>query len=347
MKKIKVFIVEDSILMQKIISDILSSDPEIEVIGKSILGEKALELIPQLKPDVVTLDVNLPDINGLEVLKRLMKLFPTRVVMLSVYTQKGADITIKALELGALEFIPKPSGEVSLDLHKFKEEIITKIKFVATIDIERSKEIIKEITPAKEALEIKNLVIIGASTGGPKAILEIMKEIPFDIDASFLIVQHMPSGFTRSFAERISWHSQIRSKEAEDGDLLTNRTAYVAPSGYHMLIEKICEEDEKYCIRLDQTPLVNYVRPAIDITMSSAAENFNGKIIGVILTGMGKDGLEGAKKIKERGGKIIAQDEKTSIIYGMPKMVAEAGLADKILPLKEIPKKIIEEIQNE
>ncbi len=246
MREIKVFIVKDSILMQKIISDILAQDLQIKTIEKTACGKEALEKIPELKPDIVTLDVELPDISGLEVFKRLMKNFPTKVVMFSAHTQKGAEVTIKALELGGLEFVSKPSGEVPLDFPKFKEEIITKIRFVATIDMEKSREILREIAPVKEILAVDKIVVIETSTGAPRAILKIMKEIPSDTEASFLIVQYMPKGFTRSFAERNSWYSQVKSKEAEDEDLIVKRTAYVAPSGYHRLIEKICDENKKY-----------------------------------------------------------------------------------------------------
>jgi two-component system chemotaxis response regulator CheB len=342
-KKIKVFIVEDSILMQKILRDILLSDPHIEIVGNTRFGKEALEKIPQFSPDIVTLDINLPDMDGLAVLKKIMEGFPTRVVMLSAYTQKGADTTLRALELGAMDFIPKPSGEVSLDLYKFKEEIISKVKLVATIDLNKFICGFKGIAPHKEVLSIEKIAVIGASVGGPAAILEIMSQLPSSIDASFLIVQHMPIGFTKSFAERISWYSEIKAKEAEEGDVLFKSAVYVAPSGFHMVIEKIQDQKHRYCIRLDDSPFVNYVRPAVDVTMSSVAEVFEGtKILGVILSGMGRDGLGGARKIKERGGKIIAQDESSCAVYGMPKVVIDEGLADEVLRLDQIPKKIVQ-----
>jgi len=345
--KIKVFIVEDSILMQKIIIDILSGDPLLEVVGSTKFGKEALEKIPQLRPDVVTLDVNLPDIDGLQVLEKLMKVYPVKVVMFSAYTQKGAEVTIKALELGACDFIPKPSGEVSLDLYNFKDEIVSKIKLVSTIDLKKAF-LPRDLVPAKDELDVKKLVIIGASTGGPRVILSIMEQLSGDLNASFLIVQHMPGGFTKSFAERIAWYSKIKTKEAEEGDLILNKAAYVAPSGYHMVIEKSARRNNisGYYVSLDETPLVNYVRPSVDVTMSSVAEVFEGEIIGVVLTGMGKDGLEGARSIKKRGGKVIVQDEASCAIYGMPKAVVTANLADDILPYEKISKKIEEYVRN-
>ena len=342
MKKISIFVVEDSVLMHKVISDIFSHDPDFEVVGGVYKGKEALEKIPQLKPDIVTLDVNLPDLYGLTVLKEIMSKFPTRVVMLSAYTQKGAEITMKALELGALDFIPKPSGEISLDLYNFKEEIISKMKIVASIDVNEYLSSFRGVSVVEEALAVKKLVVIAASTGGPKAIIEIMQKIPSGIEASFLIVQHMPKGFTRTFAERISWYSSIKTKEAEDGDMILKGAGYVAPAGFHMIAEDISDDTNKrFRIRLDEAPLVNYVRPSADVTMNSVADLFGNNIIAVILTGMGKDGLEGAKSIKERGGFIIAQDKASSVVYGMPKAVADAGLADRVLSLYDIPKEII------
>jgi two-component system chemotaxis response regulator CheB len=341
MNKINVFIVEDSLLMQKVIEDTLQSDSQIVVVGKAKTGKEALENIPRLRPDVVTMDVNLPDMSGLVVLKELMAVSPVRVVMLSAYTSKGAQTTVQALELGAVDFIPKPSGEESSDLLAYKDKITAKIKMVAEIDLKKTvldgqgKEENKE-------LAIKNLVVIGASTGGPKVILDVMSRMPFGLDTAFLIIQHMPKGFTKSFAERISWRTHVKTKEAEDGDLMMNGAAFVAPSGYHMIIEKIAQSRNRYCLRLDETPLVNYVRPAVDVTMRSAAEVFSGKIIGVVLTGMGKDGMEGARAIKKAGGKIIAQSEPSCVIYGMPKAVVEGGFSDEVLPFEKIPGKIIE-----
>jgi len=334
---IKIFIVEDSVLMRKIIREILSSEPEFTVVGEAGSGNKALEEIPRLKPDVVTLDVNLPDISGLDVLKEIMDKFPTRVLMLSAYTQRGSDSTIKALELGALDFIPKPSGEISLDLYNFKDQIIDKIKLVYHIELEKILMMRRE-KELKEDLDVKKIVIIGASTGGPRAIIEIISNLSPNIEATFLIVQHMPSGFTKSFAQRLSWVSPFKIKEAEE-EILRKKSGYVAPSGFHMVIER---QETFYYIRLDETELVNYVRPSLDVTMKSVAEVFEGEIIGVILTGMGKDGLEGAKAIKSKGGKIIVQDERTCVVYGMPKVVVEENLADCILPLSEISRKIEE-----
>ncbi len=347
--KIRVLVVDDSFLMRKIISDIINADPSLEVVDKAKDGKEALEKVFTLKPDVITLDVNLPSLDGIDVLKEVMQKQPTRVIMLSAHTQPGASATIRALELGAVDFIAKPSGEVSLDIHKLKEEIIFKIKMASKIELDKFLFTLKRpsITlerVAREFVSLKKLVVIGASTGGPKAILEIMQNIPANIPAAFLIVQHMPEGFTRSFAERISWQSGIKVKEAEDGDIILGGKGFVAAAGYHTVLVK---DGEQLKVKLNQDALVNFVRPSVDVTLSSVAEVFGKDTIGVILTGMGKDGLEGARKIKEKGGLIIVQDETTSVIWGMPKVIYEAGLADKVLPIFKIPEAIIEGIERD
>lgn len=340
-QRVRVLVVDDSFLMRKVISDIVNSDPSLEVIGKAKDGKDALEKVFSLKPDVVTLDVNLPLLDGLSVLEEIMNKQPTPVVMLSAYTRSGTSATIKALELGAVDFIAKPSGEISLDLTKLKEEITTKVKMAARIASDKFTVTGRSESKEEDKPAIKKVVVIGASTGGPKAVLDIIQCIPPDIKAAIIVVQHMPKGFTLTFAERISWQSGIKAKEAEEGDLMVTSKVFVAPAGYHMVLEK---EFSFIRVKLTEDPLVNFVRPSIDVTMQSVAEIFGRNTLGVVLTGMGKDGLEGARAIKEKGGTVIVQDESTSVIWGMPKMVYEAGLADKILPLSQIPKAIIENV---
>jgi two-component system, chemotaxis family, protein-glutamate methylesterase/glutaminase len=344
--KVKVLVVDDSFLMRRIISDIVNSDPHLEVVGKAKDGEEALEDVAALNPDVVTLDINLPVKNGIDVLRDIMKTKPTRVIMLSAYTRAGASATIKALELGAVDFIAKPSGEISLGLEKLRNEIIEKIKLAANFNLNKYLAVFKDAgtVPALEekATGVKKLVIIGASTGGPKAILTIMKDIPGDTKAAFLIVQHMPKGFTLSFAERIAWETGIRTKEAEDGDIIYPGRAFVAPAGSHMVLAR---DNDQVKVKLTQDPLVNFVRPSIDVSMSSAVEIFGKDIIGVILTGMGKDGLDGARKIKEAGGRVFVQDEESSVVWGMPGSVSKAGLTDQALPLSQIAEVLVKSIR--
>jgi len=345
--KIRVLVVDDSFLMRQIVSDIVNSDPELEVIDKAKDGKEALEKVFELKPDVITLDVNLPLLDGLSVLEEVMKKQPTRVIMISAYTRVGATSTLRALELGALDFIAKPSGEISLDLNKLKDEIISKIKLAAKVELEKFVQpLLPPLQAAPEELRplaMKKLVVIAASTGGPKAILDVMRDIPATVPAGFLIVQHMPIGFTLSFAERISWQSKIKAKEAEEGDIICPSKAYVAPAGYHMVVENA---GGLYKVKLNKDQLVNFVRPAADVTMASVAEVCVKPLIAVVLTGMGKDSLEGVRRIKEKGGFVIVQDEKTSVVWGMPKVVQDAGLADMVLSVSEIAHAIVEKIQS-
>ncbi len=344
--RIKVLVVDDSFLSRKIISDAINADPLLEVIDKAKNGKEAVEKILELKPDIVTMDVNLPIMDGISVLEEVMKKQPTSIIMISAYTREGANTTIKALEAGAVDFIAKPSGESTLDICKFKDEIVAKIKLAANIKINKfssRKDIFLSAESKKiDSIAIDKLIIIGASTGGPKAILDVMQGIPVGLAATFLIVQHMPKGFTASFAERIAWQSGVRTKEAEDGDLLSLGKAYIAPAEYHMVLEK---QGSKILLRLNQDERVNFVRPSVDVTMISAAKIMGNRVLGIILTGMGKDGLEGVREIKEKGGKVIIQDEATSVVWGMPKAIYDAGLADMVLPISDIAQSIIRDIE--
>jgi len=320
--KIRVLVVDDSFLMRKLLSDIIAGDPDLVVIDKAKNGQEALEKILRLKPDVVTMDINMPLMDGLAVLKEVMMKQPTRIIMISAYTRSGASATFDALKLGAVDFIPKPSGEISLDLRRLKDEIIAKIKIAAAVDINKAVSSLT-IAPFKEIRKISEpkVVVIGASTGGPRVLLEIMQHLPHAISAPVLIVQHMPEGFTLTFAERLAWESEIRTKEAENDDILEAGKAFVAPAGYHMVF-----------IRLNQDPFINFVRPSIDPTLMSAAEIFGTGVIAVILTGMGKDGLDGSRRVKEKGGVVIVQNQETSAVWGMPRAVSEAGLANEVVP---------------
>lgn len=353
-KKTRVLIVEDSFLMRKMIEEIISSDPSLEVIDKAKDGKEALEKISRLHPDVVTLDINIPAPDGFSVLKEVMQHSPTRIVVLSGHTPQGASGMIQALALGAIDFIPKPSGEVSLDIHTLKDQIISKIKIAAQVDLKKFLFTLKTsnfrtpmtTTEPATATDLKKLVVIGASTGGPSAILQIMRRIPANLPAAFLIVQHMPEGFTSSFAEKISQDCKIKAKEAQRGDIICAGKAYVAVGGYHMLLEKIGgSKNSGLSIKLTQDPPVNFVRPSVTVTMESAALLFCPDVIGVVLTGIGKDGLEGIRTIKKKGGFTIAQDETSSTIFGMPKAVIDEGLADEVTSIDRIAERIVERVK--
>lgn len=339
--------VDDSFFMRKIIADLLTSDPVLEVVGTAPNGAVALKKIPLLNPDVVTLDVEMPVMDGMATLENIMKKRMLPVVMLSSSTQRGAEITIKALQNGAVDFVPKPSGTVSLDLNKVKDELIKKIKIAAmakvrsslireseVTEVGRNKKLISRMAP-------QTLVLIGASTGGPRALNEILPRIPGDVQAAFLVVQHMPRGFTRSLAVRLDQNSELRVKEAEDGERVVAGTVYLAPGGYHLQIHQCGKAGREIYLRLDTQAPVNGHRPSVDVMMHSAAELQGRRLVGVILTGMGHDGRSGTRMLKEKGAQIIAEDKTTAVVYGMPKAVVEANLSDCVAPLQLIAQKIL------
>ncbi|HXL01968.1 MAG TPA: chemotaxis response regulator protein-glutamate methylesterase [Candidatus Atribacteria bacterium] len=344
MKKIKVMIVDDSSFMRKIVSDLLNSDPEIEVIATARDGLDAWDKLRSLDPDVILLDVEMPRLDGLGLLEKIFEERPRRVVMLSALTQEGSEITIQALDKGALDFIPKPSGSISLDIEKKKEEIIAKVKSASTIPLsqvgkfvtqgrERKKISVRE----KEGRECPRLVFIAASTGGPKVLHTLVNNLSPLKKSGMLIVQHMPSGFTKSLAERLNNSAPFPIKEASNEDKLVTNCALLAPGGKHLIIEESKE------VRLSDDPPVKGLKPCADITLLSAVKVFGGEnILAVVLTGMGKDALEGCRALKKNGGTVIAQDESTSLIFGMPRAVIEEKLSDRVLPLQDIPSAILE-----
>lgn len=343
---ITVLVVDDSFFMRNMISDMLNSDPDIKVIDTAKNGKDALEKLEELKPDVITLDLVMPGLTGLETLKIIMSEYPTPVVMLSAYTAKGAAITIRCLDSGAIGFVLKPSGVVSMDIEKVKDELIEEIKKASRVNVKKIKSILtrKRIKQFLEPHVVvkEKVVVIGASTGGPSALELVLSELPFNFPAAILVVQHMPAKFTRSFAERLDRESELSVKQAEDGDVIEPGKAYVAPGDSHMRVKnKKIKGKVRAVISLNKKPLVHGLRPSIDVTMKSVAEVYGENAVGVLLTGMGEDGVEGMDAIKTKGGKTIAQDEATSLIYGMPKKVVENGDADHVLPVFKISQEII------
>lgn len=352
--KISVLVVDDSAFARFKIIEYLNTDSEIEVIGTARDGFEALEKIEKFCPDVVTMDVEMPKMNGLIVLERIMETNPIPVVMLSSLTGEGAETTIKALELGAVDFYLKNS-QLNPVNNEDQNNLITKIKNAYKINrqtLKLKKSILKKL-PATKLLpdysiqpkqpltdcDAEILVIIASSTGGPRALYEMIPQIPADINASILIVQHMPPKFTTSMADRLNQLSKIEIKEAEEGDGIKNGRALLAPGGYHLQVK------ERGKVSLNKGVPVNGLRPAADVTIESAVEHYGAKCLGVILTGMGSDGTKGCEKIKGAGGRVITQDESTSVIFGMPRSVIERGLADKIVPLNAIVNEIIEQCQ--
>ncbi len=342
---IRVVIVDDSAFIRYTVTKYLQEDAQIEVVGNARDGLDALAQIPKLKPDVVVLDVEMPRMDGLTALKRIMVECPTPVVMLSALTRQGARTTIQALMRGALDFVPKPDAKV--DIRSVIEELTAKIKAAAGI---QTKTIKVPVTGGVKAPLVKRgprplqkedtVVVIGTSTGGPRALQKILSDLPADLEAGFLIVQHMPPGFTRSLAQRLNQVSPLVIQEAADGDRLARGMALVAPGDYHLQFRRAKQ------LMLHQGPRRQHVRPAVDVTMESAVEYYGARVIGVILTGMGTDGTDGAVRIKAAGGRIIAEHESTSVVYGMPASVIRAGLVDRVVPLNKIASTIVELINH-
>lgn len=339
---IKVLIVDDSAFMRKVLSDIIHSDRELEVVGVARNGEEAIKKVQDLQPDVLTMDIEMPVMNGLDALAYLMSKSPIPVIMLSALTQEGATATIKALEYGAVDYISKPSGSISLDIDTKKDEILQKIKNASRVNVSRIKIIAKKSEKPKTDFKFKSgkkLIAIGSSTGGPQALISVIKEIPGGIPAPILMVQHMPKEFTPTFAQRLDSIGRLNVKEAAEGDRVEPGWGYLAPGDYHM-------ELNNGSIKLNQGPKVHSVRPAVDITFDSIARNYEGRVMAVILTGMGADGSGGIVSLKEKGAYLVAQDKESCIVYGMPKAAYETGILDKVLPLEKIPGEIIKFLES-
>lgn len=365
MSRIKVLVVDDSAFMRKIISNILAESPDIEVIGRAKNGQDAIEKVTRLKPDVVTMDLEMPVLDGLQALGYIMSECPTPIIIISGAESKQADVTLTAFQYGAVDFILKPSGNISLDMMKIKEELIRKVKAASNVEVcklgfieekkvaekLRRKSIpieinqISGINDSKERSGRKNIlhkiIVIGSSTGGPRALQQVIPFLPLNLNAPVLVVQHMPSGFTKSLAERLNSQSLIKVKEAEDGDIIEPGNVYIAPGDFHMTIkQQKINGEEKEVISLTKGEKVQGVRPSIDVLLNSVAPIFKQNSVGVILTGMGSDGSDGIKKLKKAGGRVIAEDESTCVVYGMPRSVIEQKLADYILPINKIAESI-------
>lgn len=335
MNKIAVLVVDDSAFMRKMLTQMLSSDAGIEVVGTARDGLDAIEKIKHLKPHVITLDVEMPRMDGLTMLTELMEKNPLPVVMVSSLTQAGSEVTVRALELGAIDFVAKPSGTISLDIDKVRDEVVEKIKIASRAKVLKPVSFTeKKYFPKRKGKGAKIVVAVGSSTGGPQALCKLFSGIDSDTRAAFAIIQHMPPFFTKALADRLEKLSPISIKEAEEGDILSEGSAIVAKGGYHLDIKA------DGAVRLSKAPPVKAVRPAIDVTMSALAKIYGPNVIGVVLTGMGSDGTYGIKEIKQAGGYSIAEDQSTCVVYGMTRSVIENGLADEVMPLDNIADRI-------
>ncbi|NLN26768.1 MAG: chemotaxis response regulator protein-glutamate methylesterase [Firmicutes bacterium] len=341
-RAIRVLVVDDSALMRQMLSRFLS-EAGMEVVGTARDGVEGLALALQLKPDVITLDVEMPRLDGLGMLRRLMEIEPMRVVMVSSLTQRAAPATVEALALGALDVVAKPSGGISLDLHRVRDELIDKVKIAAAARVPRPAA--PERAPAEGAAVpcgersrpavADGIVIIGSSTGGPSALTAIFARLPKDFPLPIVVVQHMPPGFTASLANRLDGLSALTVSEAAPERIPKAGEALVAPGGVHTVF------GPAGAIRLDTSPPHLGVRPSVDVTVESAVARWGRGVRLVVLTGMGMDGAKGARLVKQAGGRVIAQDEATSVVYGMPRAVVEMGLADRVCSLGDIPEALV------
>jgi two-component system chemotaxis response regulator CheB len=337
---VKVLIVDDSAFMRFSIAQHLSGHPEIKVIGSAHNGKEALRLIPELQPDVITLDVEMPQMDGLSTLRQIMAEFPRPVIMFSSLTHEGTAETIQALMFGAVDFIAKPTNQ--MDIRQAMKDMIGKIMWAAKAKVKpisarpstwtrpvplQANLREKQIHPYQKRTPV---ILIGASTGGPGALSEIVPALSSNLPSPVLIVQHMPAGFTRSLSERLNSISPLKVKEAEAGDSLMAGQVLIAPGGFHMTL------DEQERIALNQKAAVHGVRPSVDVTLTSLVQRFGKNVIAVILTGMGSDGAHGASLLHSDGGYVIAEEESTCVVWGMPRSVVEAGAADAVLPRPQI-----------
>lgn len=330
---IRVLIVDDSLFMRTVIKDILKRDTDIEIVGVANNGKEALDLVSEKEPDIVTLDIEMPIMDGLETLREIMKTNPIPVLMFSALTKEGAETTIEALELGAIDYIPKPSNPAQISV--VKNELVDKVKEISKVKVNGIKKglVYEKIKSSKIGYSNK-IITIGASTGGPKALTKILSSLPKNIPPT-LIVQHMPKEFIPFFAERLDRETPFKVKEAEENEKILHGHCFLAPGDWHMAVRK----NER--IHLHKGPQRFNLRPTVDEMMISAAQVFGDRNIGVILTGMGDDGTLGMMNIKKQSGTNIAQDEATSVIFGMPKAAIDAGVVDIVLPLEEIPIEIV------
>jgi len=347
---VKVFLVDDSAFMRRLLTAMMEQEGNIKVIGYARNGSEALEKIPVLRPDVVTMDIEMPEVDGLETLSKLMGQYPVPVIMVSALTTEGAHATLKALELGALDFVAKPSNQADMPL--FAAEICSKVMAIAGVSL-------KPVGPGRKAdrtavsRQEKHgypgkapiaLVAIGTSTGGPSALRTIISALPADFPAGVLIAQHMPPGFTKPLADRLNELSNLRIKEAEEGDLIRPGAALVAPAGWQTMLMGSCGRLE---VRLTkEAPISTLFKPSVDVLFLSAAETCGQNTLGVILTGMGSDGVRGMKGIKEKGGRTLAEAESSCVVYGMPKAAIEAGVVDWVCPLASMAAEIIRQVKN-
>jgi two-component system, chemotaxis family, protein-glutamate methylesterase/glutaminase len=362
-KRVRVLIVDDSAFMRKVLQSIISADPTLEVCGEARDGKDAVEKVEQLSPDVITMDINMPHVDGLQATEIIMSKQPKPIVIVSSESRDGADITLKALELGAIDFVAKPSSGIDLDMNSVREELVRKLKLAAKVRVVRTAVRSKlqteiatsaprtEPAPAPVAaafgaaaapamarlapspMRVNGqfpVVVVAASTGGPQTLMNFIPRFPAGFAGAVILVQHMPGTFTSQFSRQLADIAQIKVKEAEQGEMLQPGTLYVCPGSHHLRITQTGR------ITLDDGPRISGYRPCADITMETAAQFAGPMAIGVVLTGMGNDSARGVTIIKDLGGHVIAQDEATSVIFGMPAEAIKTGAVDQVVPIDNV-----------
>ena len=347
---IRVLVVDDSAFMRFTISKHLNETPGLSVVGTARDGREAIEMIPSLNPDVVTLDVEMPRLDGLSTLREIMTKFPRPVVMLSSLTSEGTVETVQALTLGAVDFVAKPAFKANINsvLQEVAEKVLkaSKAKVWSLKHPTGQLQQVSKTPVLDKKINIRPLsrqekvVVIGSSTGGPRALNSVIPFLPEKLPAAVVIIQHMPAGFTRSLAERLDNTSQLKVKEAEPGDTIEVGRVLMAPGGFHMVF------DQQGLVTLNQNPPVHGVRPAVDVTLISIAQLYGNRVVSVILTGMGNDGTNGSGVVHGAGGWVIAEAEESCVVWGMPRSVTEAGFANEVVPLSEIAQAIVKAVES-
>ena len=345
MERIRILVVDDSVVIRKLLCDTLAEDPDIEVVGSASDGRLGLAKIEQLHPELVTLDIEMPVMNGLDALAQMHKLYPHMpVIMFSTLTERGAAATLDALSLGASDYVTKPSnlGSVPAAMESIRAGLIPKIKALCGRGLFRPRA--TPSPPPRVPLAANRrieIVAIGSSTGGPNALAEVIPHIPKDFPVPVLIVQHMPPVFTQLLAQRLSSRSQISVREGVAGGNVAPGEAWIAPGNYHM---SVLRKGTAVSLNLTQGPPENSCRPAVDVLFRSVSRAYGASVLAVVMTGMGHDGTLGAKQIREAGGEVLVQDERSSVVWGMPGAVVDAGVADKICPLQDLAQEIVRRV---
>ena len=340
---IRVLVVDDSAFVRQALVRMLASAPDIEVVGTAVDGKDGLEKTLILQPDVVTLDIKMPRMGGLEALRRIMTECPVPVLLMSSLTSEGGEITLRGLELGALDFVDKSSVQGHMNLLSLAEEVKAKVRALARVPRDRvhpAGGVLLEppVAPAAPHARGAEVVVIGTSTGGPPALQAIIPKLPLGLATAILVVQHMPIGFTRSLADRLDSRSAVPVREAQDGESVAPGVVLIAPAGRHM---KVRRRGTVTRVWLDEEPRSALHRPSVDVLMASVAKVYGARSLGVVLTGMGSDGVEGLRAIRQTGGRTFAESEESCVIYGMPKAAVEAGVVDRSVPLARMADEIL------